>query len=87
MLQFALIWRKHDQQWAFPGGVWNPESLLFCPLLPRPPSLPDESGMVEAGQHITDSRTREFGEEAMALMDASDEAGKKASFKGVSSQY
>lgn len=54
VLQFALIWRKHDQQWAFPGG------------------------MVEAGQHITDTRTREFGEEAMALMDASDEAGKKA---------
>jgi hypothetical protein len=33
--------------------------------------------MVEAGQRITDTRTREFGEEAMALMDASDEAGRK----------
>ena len=33
--------------------------------------------MVEAGQHITDTRTREFGEEALALMDASDEAGRK----------
>jgi hypothetical protein len=34
--------------------------------------------MVEAGQHITATRTREFGEEAMALMDASDAAGKQA---------
>jgi len=54
VLQFALIWRKHDQQWAFPGG------------------------MVEAGQRITDTRTREFGEEALAMMDANDEAGRKA---------
>ena len=34
-------------------------------------------GMVEAGQHITATRTREFGEEAMALLDAGDEAGRK----------
>jgi NAD(P)H-hydrate repair Nnr-like enzyme with NAD(P)H-hydrate epimerase domain len=34
-------------------------------------------GMVEAGQHITDTRTREFGEEALAMMDAGDEAGRK----------
>jgi len=54
VLQFALIWRKGDLQWAFPGG------------------------MVEAGQKITETRTREFGEEALAMMDASDEAGKKA---------
>ena len=33
--------------------------------------------MVEAGQRITDTRTREFGEEALAMMDASDEAGRK----------
>jgi hypothetical protein len=40
----------------------------------------ERAGMVEAGQRITDTRTREFGEEAMAMMDASDEAGRKVSF-------
>jgi hypothetical protein len=38
--------------------------------------------MVEAGQKITETRTREFGEEALAMMDASDEAGKKVRGSG-----
>jgi ADP-ribose pyrophosphatase YjhB (NUDIX family) len=40
-LQFVLIQRKDNHQWALPGGI------------------------VEAGQRISDTRTREFAEEAL----------------------
>jgi hypothetical protein len=74
-LQFALIWRVNDHQWAFPGGApILKNSKYVIPLFIHAYHCP---GMVEAGKHITATRTQEFGEEAMAMLDASDEAGKK----------
>lgn len=71
ILEFVAIKRRDTGDWAIPGVGGEQEVGIYRNFVPI--FLPSDQGMVDAGEFITATLKREFGEEALNSLEASEE--------------